>query len=476
MSDLPRPSQRRLEFQARKIEQLELVIASQSDLISLLRSQLHIHSESTLLLQRRFGDACTRSSATSALAATVVTANATPSPPYPVTTPADADPFFSAVSIPVDPTGYDVNAVHCPPPIAAPAVIHDDSADPAAYAIDLFYANLCSADADPFFSVVSSPVDPTGDDATAATCPPIMDSPAVHNGDAADPVACANDSFHTNLCVDHLVPTVTPFVHEPYRTTAGEDDATSASPTPPPADPIADGFVHEPYISTDDFPTFMDNTTPPPTSINFNDHYPAAPSTPSPALSSTSGGDASTIRDLRRSLRSSDSDTGSDIPSLQSSSTEESCTPTPSPPTTPRSLPPVISGPGSTCQTPPSTPTSLTAGACRNLWEGSKPQHPVFQVANSEVPVVPALGNVLLTDGEHSMVAVLPDNHRARRLRLGCYVRLLTYKFHVNDVPRPIFVNSFEVVSGPREIKGPTHYDIEQYFFPEDYKSSSTSN
>ena len=52
MSDLPRPSQRRLEFQARKIEQLELVIASQSDLISLLRSQLHIHSESTLLLQR----------------------------------------------------------------------------------------------------------------------------------------------------------------------------------------------------------------------------------------------------------------------------------------------------------------------------------------------------------------------------------------------------------------------------------------
>ena len=92
MSDLPRPSQRRLEFQARKIEQLELVIASQSDLISLLRSQLHIHSESTLLLQRRFGDACTRSSATSALAATVATANATPSPPYPVTTPADAEP------------------------------------------------------------------------------------------------------------------------------------------------------------------------------------------------------------------------------------------------------------------------------------------------------------------------------------------------------------------------------------------------
>lgn len=74
------------------------------------------------------------------------------------------------------------------------------------------------------------------------------------------------------------------------------------------------------------------------------------------------------------------------------------------------------------------------------------------------------------------MVAVFPDNHRARKLRLGCYVRLLTYKFHVNDVPRPIFVNSFEVVSGPREIKGPTYYTIEQYFFPEDYKSSTTTN
>ena len=69
------------------------------------------------------------------------------------------------------------------------------------------------------------------------------------------------------------------------------------------------------------------------------------------------------------------------------------------------------------------------------------------------------------------MVAVLPDNHRARKLRLGCHVRLLTHKFHVNDVPRPILVNSFEVVSGPREIKGPTHYDVEQYFSPEDYKS-----
>ena len=80
MSDLPRHAQRRLEFQARKIEQLELVIASQSDLISLLRSQLHIHTESTLLLQRRFGDACTSAPAASVLAVTAAAASATTAP------------------------------------------------------------------------------------------------------------------------------------------------------------------------------------------------------------------------------------------------------------------------------------------------------------------------------------------------------------------------------------------------------------
>ena len=58
MPDLSKSELRRLEFQARKIEQLELVIASQLNLINLLQSQFCVHTESTLLLQRRFRDAC----------------------------------------------------------------------------------------------------------------------------------------------------------------------------------------------------------------------------------------------------------------------------------------------------------------------------------------------------------------------------------------------------------------------------------
>ena len=51
------------------------------------------------------------------------------------------------MSDPVDPTGCDDAAAHCPPPEDAPAVLHDAAADPAAYAIYLFYASLCDADA-----------------------------------------------------------------------------------------------------------------------------------------------------------------------------------------------------------------------------------------------------------------------------------------------------------------------------------------
>ena len=48
------------------------------------------------------------------------------------------------MSVPVDPTGCD--DAHCPPSAGAPAVHHDAAADPAVYAIDLFYASLCDAD------------------------------------------------------------------------------------------------------------------------------------------------------------------------------------------------------------------------------------------------------------------------------------------------------------------------------------------
>ena len=80
-----RPTQTRSETR--------LVIASQSDLISLLRFQLHIHNESTLLVQRHFGDACTRSSAATA-------ENTTPSPPPPVTARADAGPLPPCPALP----------------------------------------------------------------------------------------------------------------------------------------------------------------------------------------------------------------------------------------------------------------------------------------------------------------------------------------------------------------------------------------
>ena len=66
------------------------------------------------------------------------------------------------------------------PPVAAPAILRDASADPAAYAIDLFYASLCGTDDDPFFSVMSGPVDPTGCDDAAAHCPPPVGLP-VHS-------------------------------------------------------------------------------------------------------------------------------------------------------------------------------------------------------------------------------------------------------------------------------------------------------
>ena len=63
MPALPRSKKTRLKFQARRIEQLEPVTTSQSEPITVLRSQLHIHAESTLLLQRRFSDASLSASA-----------------------------------------------------------------------------------------------------------------------------------------------------------------------------------------------------------------------------------------------------------------------------------------------------------------------------------------------------------------------------------------------------------------------------
>ena len=92
----------------------------------------------------------------------------------------------------------------------------------------------------------------TAPDPAAATPPSPPSRPSTPSGD--DPVSSASDEETTNK-VQASIPSDASVV----RGRRGTDDA--------------DSFVHEPYMSTNDFPSFMDNTTPPPTSINFNEHY-----------------------------------------------------------------------------------------------------------------------------------------------------------------------------------------------------------
>ena len=77
---------------------------------------------------------------------------------------------------------------------------------------------------------------------------------------------------------------------------------------------------------------------------------------------------------------------------------------------------PTVAGP------PPEGPPFST-GTCLRLRYGEKIYQPVFQLTSFDVNGV-SPGDVVITDGKHSMIAVPPNNQRARKLRLGCYVRL----------------------------------------------------
>ena len=67
------------------------------------------------------------------------------------------------------------------------------------------------------------------------------------------------------------------------------------------------------------------------------------------------------------------------------------------------------------------------------MCDGEEIYQPVFQLTRLVVSDV-SPGDILITDGKSSMVAVLPGDH-ARNLRLGCYVRPRRYKFCVGDWP-----------------------------------------
>ena len=110
-----------------------------------------------------------------------------------------------------------------------------------------------------------------------------------------------------------------------------------------------------------------------------------------------------------------------------------------------------------------STGPPLTAGACLRLCDGSVLYQPVFQLTSFDVDGV-SPGDVVVTDGTGGMVAVLPNNRtHNNNLQLGC-IRLLRYKFCVDDTPRPIYINTFEIVSTPRGLLGPACQTIEQYY------------
>ena len=87
----------------------------------------------------------------------------------------------------------------------------------------------------------------------------------------------------------------------------------------------------------------------------------------------------------------------------------------------------------------------------------------MLQIASFDVGGLPP-GTAITTDGEHGIVAVFPDNYRARKLWVGCYAHLLHHKSHVDDLPRPAPINTFEVVSAPRQLMGPAAQTIEQNY------------
>ena len=100
--------------------------------------------------------------------------------------------------------------------------------------------------------------------------------------------AVSRPSEDPTPCEPPLLPSDAPFAHEPYA--KGDDnDANSASST-----------------SSND--SFMEDSEPPPTTTDFNAHYPGAPATPCPPVSLSSG-NSGALRDLHGSLEDTNDDT-----------------------------------------------------------------------------------------------------------------------------------------------------------------------
>ena len=221
--------------------------------------------------------------------------------------------------------------------------------------------------------------------------------------------------------------------------------AAPAVPRPPPDDPIAGSYTHEPYATFDDFPFasfddidfehidfFMDNSTPPLTSVN--DHHPAALST--------------------------------------SSATEESLTPTPSPPTTPRSQLSATSGPSSTCHTPPhrcQVTTPLTTGSCLYLtkgYEGKQVPIPGSPQLWRTLQVLELLGDhkVILSDEDHQSMFVIGAGH-IFLVRVGGIIRL-THIYNCTVVAMDVVSAPCAIISKPTRVDQDSQVAPGMYWTP----------
>ena len=204
--------------------------------------------------------------------------------------PTDCDAAFAAAADPDNTPGRPTPPSLSPrrrpslppsPPVAAPAVILDAVTDPAANAVGLFthkpYTGLCNVD------IPAATVDERAHTAHGQLdCRPDDLQP----DDSTAAIITPSAPFDLDLPDIHLA-----HIHSNIARTP-----STASPSDP----------------------FMDGSTPPCSTTDYDTHYPAAPPTPSPPASLSSGGHAGGLRDLHRSLEDSSgsSGTSSDMPSL----------------------------------------------------------------------------------------------------------------------------------------------------------------
>ena len=169
----------------------------------------------------------------------------------------------------------------------------------------------------------------TAIDAHVAPCVPALGSAADSFAGPIDLTGCATASAAAADPAGTPRPPAPPS-SPPHSHSSPPPSSPLAAPAvlrPPPVDPAVGSYTHEPYdLCFEDHrsstfspaDSFMDNNTPPPTTTNFNAHYPAAPPTPSPPVSLSSGGNSGALCDLHRSLQDTSSGTSSDMPLLVS--------------------------------------------------------------------------------------------------------------------------------------------------------------